>query len=453
MFHISRITSNLFVLSSILIGVGFSLYGDHVESAALGRSRRKTESERGIRFRNQSGRKVELMWVNVFKEPNAFVSQSLDGEGYLYGADTTISSFIGHTFEIQELPGRKTGSCINNECRKVRFTVNDQENQEVTVERDFSLTVMDDRLLAVLSAKDMFEKCKSTTDGLSLVESIDAIASCMEGRTNTTLAEQEEERKFQSSLRERMAHDLVPYACGAVNYTETMEMNNLTWRYKDDVDTLHKKYDLQMMHDRPTSQIFVVDNFTTSQYCDAMKIYVQDNKIPVLSISEKTVQGTRLFQLVTKIYELAKVALSWDGHETHQMILDAHQMGYPLFDVLKDDVGVDVPTRLCIGEETEESSKCQYSGSPPHIATTKRITVENPAQMANVFLFCDEPETLGALHFPYAHIHVKPEVGRLVMAINRRNREDTELDGYVGEYHLCPNHNVYMHTFADITRN
>jgi hypothetical protein len=443
MLRVRRISELLFISSLLVLGWG-NLFADLVECAALGRSRRRTDSQRSIRFRNQSGRRTDIFWVNTFKEPNEFVTQSIDGEGYLYGADTSISSFIGHEFEVREQPSKKTGRCVYDECRKARFKVNDQENQEITVERNFVLTLTDDRQRAVSSAKTMFESCQAATEGLSLVEAIEAIATCMQEQVNETLAVHEEERDFQFSVREGMARDLVPYACGAVNYTETEEMNNITWHYKEG-DVGHRKYDLQIMHDRPTSQILVIDGFTTKEFCDAVKVYVQDNKVPFLSISENTVQGTLLFQLATKIYELGKVFLSWNSLD----FLDTHRLGYPLFDVFKDEVGIDVPSKLCIGDETETLTNCRLPGAAPFAATTKRIAVENPSQVANVFLFCDEPKTLGALHFPYANIHVKPQVGRLVMAINRRRREDKEMDGYVGEYHLCPNHDVYMHTFAE----
>lgn len=436
--------SRLFLLSPLVLGSILLLFADRVDAATFGRQgRRRMANQRSFLIRNQSGRRADILWVDTSKEPHEFVSQSTDDDGYLYGSDTSISSYIGHEFEIRELPSKKTGRCVYDECRKARFKVNDQENQQIIVDKDYVVTHEDDRQRAVSSARTLYEKCKSSADGLSLVEAIEAIAVCMEAQVNATLAVQEEERDFQFALREEMARDLIPYACGDVNFTKGQETHNQSWHYKDGGDK-YTEYDLRMMHERPTSVIFVVDNFATKEDCHALKAYNQDNKVPFLSISEKTVQGTRLFHLATKMYELGKVALSWNNLD----FLDTHQMGYPLFEVLKDEVGVDAPTKLCVGGESETFTKCRLPGAEPFAVTTKSVVVENPSQLANAFLFCDEPESLGALHFPLAGVHVTPKVGKLVMSINRF-AANTELDKYVSEYYLCPNHNVYVHTFVE----
>jgi hypothetical protein len=131
------------------------------------------------------------------------------------------------------------------------------------------------------------------------------------------------------------------------------------------------------------------------------------------------------------------------------------KLGYPLLDHHKDEVGLTVPKLKCVGDaktagEAAAKGTCRLAGAEPIYAETKPFIVENKDQLAQVFLFCDEPDTLGYLHFPNAGVHVAPEMGKLVMAINRK-RGDVELDGYVTEYHLCPNHNVYTHTFVEKT--
>jgi hypothetical protein len=124
-----------------------------------------------------------------------------------------------------------------------------------------------------------------------------------------------------------------------------------------------------------------------------------------------------------------------------------------LFEKFQDEIGLDVPLLKCIGDEATasaaaEKGKCRLPGAEPLSVDTKKLVAEGESQIAQMLLFCDEPRSLGALHFPFAGIHVMPKTGRLVMAINRR-RADKEMDGYVGEYHLCPNHHVYVHTFAE----
>jgi hypothetical protein len=92
----------------------------YVRSAALGRTRHERPTQRSVLFRNNSGRRVDVLWVNNFKQPTEFVSQN-NNEGYPYGGDTNFLSYIGHEFEVRELPSKKTGSCKFDECRKVKL--------------------------------------------------------------------------------------------------------------------------------------------------------------------------------------------------------------------------------------------------------------------------------------------------------------------------------------------
>jgi hypothetical protein len=87
--------------------------------------------QRSVRIRNKSGRRLEAYWVNNLdpNQPETFVAQSLDGEGILYGADCSISSYAGHEFEIRELPGKTSGTCLETNCWSGRFVVSMQQKQ------------------------------------------------------------------------------------------------------------------------------------------------------------------------------------------------------------------------------------------------------------------------------------------------------------------------------------
>jgi hypothetical protein len=84
-------------------------------------------TERSIRILNQSGVKTDAYWIHT-QTREASESQT-EGKGITYGADTGISSFVGHSFEIRELPNAKTKKCRRKMCRKAYFTVNENEEQ------------------------------------------------------------------------------------------------------------------------------------------------------------------------------------------------------------------------------------------------------------------------------------------------------------------------------------
>ena len=75
---------------------------------------------------NRSGVKIDAFWVHP--QTRQLADSNTEG-GIVHGADAPISSYIGHTFEVQELPKLKTGKCEQEECRRTRFTVSSNEGQ------------------------------------------------------------------------------------------------------------------------------------------------------------------------------------------------------------------------------------------------------------------------------------------------------------------------------------
>jgi hypothetical protein len=84
-------------------------------------------TERSIRIVNQSGVKIDAFWIH--SQTRETTESQTEGLGIVYGADTGISSFAGHSFEVQELPNKKTRKCRRKMCRKAYFTVNQNEEQ------------------------------------------------------------------------------------------------------------------------------------------------------------------------------------------------------------------------------------------------------------------------------------------------------------------------------------
>jgi hypothetical protein len=109
------------LLSLLIILVAF---------AAPSQARRRKNfkgTERSIRILNQSGVKTDAYWIHT--QTREISESQTEGKGIVYGADTGISSFVGHSFEIQELPNARTNKCVRKMCRKAYFTVNENEEQ------------------------------------------------------------------------------------------------------------------------------------------------------------------------------------------------------------------------------------------------------------------------------------------------------------------------------------
>jgi len=98
---------------------------------------------------------------------------------------------------------------------------------------------------------------------------------------------------------------------------------------------------------------------------------------------------------------------------------------------------------------SDKGKTCRLPGAAPLAVSTKRFEASGK-DLASVFIFCNEPKSLGGIHFPESGIHINPEKGTAVVAVHRF-LDDPEFDGYAQEYHMCPNHHVYKHTFMEKT--
>ena len=99
-------------------------------AAAAGRARARYNSQpnsRNIHVLNRSGVKVDVYWVNI--QTGELAESNTQGEGIAVGGDSAINSYVGHTFEVQELPSKKTHRCRSSECQTAHFTVSSNEDQ------------------------------------------------------------------------------------------------------------------------------------------------------------------------------------------------------------------------------------------------------------------------------------------------------------------------------------
>lgn len=94
---------------------------------ALGRKRKDGNPlSRSITIINRSGARIDFYWVNP---TSGELAESTTEGGVVHGGDSTVSSYIGHKFEVHEIPKKKTGKCLNKVCQITHFTVTSNEDQ------------------------------------------------------------------------------------------------------------------------------------------------------------------------------------------------------------------------------------------------------------------------------------------------------------------------------------
>lgn len=85
------------------------------------------DTARSIQIMNESTRRVEVHWVHP--DTGEMVLQSTPD--ILHGASFALNSYVSHTFQVRELPAKKTGVCAGEGkvCRIDHFTVNSNQDQ------------------------------------------------------------------------------------------------------------------------------------------------------------------------------------------------------------------------------------------------------------------------------------------------------------------------------------
>jgi hypothetical protein len=94
-------------------------------AAAVGYAARA--NNRNIQMINDSGSKIEVYWVHPDTAERHLMSKS----PVLLGATFPLNTFVGHEFEMREVPSEKTGVCRSPDqtCRQASFVISDNDNQ------------------------------------------------------------------------------------------------------------------------------------------------------------------------------------------------------------------------------------------------------------------------------------------------------------------------------------
>ena len=83
---------------------------------------------RAIQILNESGGKVQLFWIH----PQTSERSLMSDPAIFNGASFPLNSFVGHAFEVREVPSPSTGKCSrapDQKCRSAFFEVSAGDEQ------------------------------------------------------------------------------------------------------------------------------------------------------------------------------------------------------------------------------------------------------------------------------------------------------------------------------------
>jgi len=391
--------------------------------------------ERSIEIMNKSGHKVEIYWVHA--GTGELVLQS--SPHVFNGATFTLNSFVGHSFQARELPGKSSGVCKNQECLTGYFTVNDNFDQVFTINEDLVIDSADNKSRAREDASKVLSMCKKKAyahvesmdifDSDSAGDLIQQMAECVQANVAEEMEKANEEVAFQAQIRTRMGGLLENYTCADEILNTTEPESTHKWRNRG------KNYHVDVMLDRPRSKIHLVENFITETECEAVekaakkklhKATVADNSGgSQLSDNRKAMQaglkvhwdrekrGDHIAKVSRRVLDFTNSVTNFDLKEHGQEDL----MSIQYSGRGRDDPAPDRYMPHCDGDCT----------GMPHKPGTR---------VATMVMYCEVPEVGGATNFRNAGVHIEPKKGSAVFFSYMG--DDFVMDKGFTEHSGCP---------------
>lgn len=123
-------TTMMMMKSMILVGV-LALLAVNVVLAGAPPTTKATS--RYIKILNESGSKVEIYWIH----PQTREVTLMSAPNVMNGASFPLNSYIGHEFEVRELPSASTGVCLSEDqtCKSTTFAVSENDDQSKSFQR------------------------------------------------------------------------------------------------------------------------------------------------------------------------------------------------------------------------------------------------------------------------------------------------------------------------------
>uniref|UniRef100_A0A7S3L8G7 Fe2OG dioxygenase domain-containing protein n=1 Tax=Amphora coffeiformis TaxID=265554 RepID=A0A7S3L8G7_9STRA len=374
------------------------------------------DTKRKIEVMNRSASKISISWVHPETGERVLMSQP----DVMPGAEFNLDSFVGHSFAVVELPVRNESICRkapDNICRETSYTVSENDNQFVVITEEFEAEFVDNKIKARKEATNLVEECQaiakktleSAKDDQSAVDkAMKDLVLCVEGGVASRLEEVNEEIGFQTRVRKSIAEKLENYTCIDEKLESTDDVSTSTW-----VDKNRRRRTVHVKHDRPASQIHVIENFISEEECKAMeeqakpklhKATVADGRGGSrLSENRKAMQaGIKVpWELEAKGDHIAKLSRRVYDYTNHVLGLNIDEKGQEdlmsiqYFGRGRNDEEPDRYTPHCDGECTGQ----------PHKSGTR---------MATMVMYCTVADDGGHTNFRNSGVHIKPEVGNAI---------------------------------------
>lgn len=401
---------------------------------ATGRS-----NERTLAVQNRSGGKIEVHWVHSVTGELSRVSNP----HVFSGAAMPLNTYIGHEFEIKEVPSAVTGLCKSPDqvCRTARFKVTENDNQVATVDDNIQVQFVDNKIQAQQSAKQVIEECKerinvnetavkASKEGGATI--LDDLLECVESRVTDKFVEANEEIAFQASIRKSIAGQMENLTCTNPNEETSNPIEVKSWAGAKD----GRRRKVNILHDRPSSKIHVIENFVSASECQAIEEAAKP-KLHYATVADG--KGGSHYSDHRRAMQ-AGVRVNWANESRGDPIAKVTRRIYDYTEHIlklgiKEPGQEDLMSIQYFGRGTNDTAPDRYT---PHCdGDCDGLKHKTGTRMATMVMYCTIPEIGGHTNFRNAGVHVKPVVGSAIFFSYINPKTLIKDDGFT-EHSGCP---------------
>lgn len=384
----------------------------HVDAAPPSHS----QHGRRIELHNQSGKNLVVEWVNP-KTGRVVTLQPT----FAPGAKSVFNSFVNHTFAVHEADG----VCGGHEeephehdpvdCQVQFITIQDEDLEDddkkntiaqINIKRNLEVSYdANDASADQEFAADCKEQAlKDISSGFDREEVLNELADCLEEEATQLFQDANDEIAFEQQIRLNLSADIENITCTDPNKETSIPVDVRSWDYRNLTRVVN------VMHDRPSSQIHVLEDFITKEECDAITAAAKP-KLHRGTVADGS--GGHKLSDHRKAWQ-AGVSVPWHKEQDDDPIARVvrriyeytnHAVGYNLtIDGQEDLMSIQY---FGNGQNSTELPD-QYR---PHCdGNCDDLPHKAGGRVATMVMYCDVPDLGGATNFQNANVFVKPKL-------------------------------------------
>jgi hypothetical protein len=236
---------------------------------------------------------------------------------------------------------------------------------------------------------------------------MDQLAECYEAQVTSLLQTQNEELAFQERIRTSISAELENHTCADPDMTTSTPLRTTEWHSRP----------VHILHDRPSSQIHVLENFISPEECNAIQ------EAAAKKLHRGTVADGKGGHQLSQSRKAWQAGISYRHRSEEDPIRKVIQR---IYDYTNDAVGYNISLA---GQE--DLMSIQYFGkNASDTAKAEAFDVSSPDQyrphcdgecdglphkeggrVATMVMYCDVPTLGGATNFQNSNVYIKPELG------------------------------------------